>query len=98
MRALIEQQVFKALQGLVQPLHGGEVPSTTTSSSPHSKNPTPWPARSADPSQRATTPSMSNLGSLRTVMSALGVANAASSLVVSLPVAGSRLTAYAVRK
>src|SRR5215216_2805912 len=47
-------------------------PSTTMSSSPHSKNPTPWPARSAEPSQRATTPSMSNRGSLRTVMSARG--------------------------
>src|SRR5215211_1340617 len=47
-------------------------PSTTKSSSPHSRNPTPWPARSAEPSQRSITPWMSKVGSLRTVISAPG--------------------------
>jgi hypothetical protein len=86
MRALIKQQVLQALHGLIELLHGGEVPVDDESSSPHNRNPTPWTARSDEPSQRATTPSMSNLGSLRTVISARGVANAASSLVVSVAV------------
>jgi hypothetical protein len=46
-----------------------------------------------EPSQRATTPSISKAGSVRTVISARGVMNAASSLVVSWPVVGSRLMA-----
>jgi hypothetical protein len=69
------------------------VPVDDNVGQPQSRNPTPWTARSDELSQRATTASTSKLGSLPTVINARGVAKAASSLVMSLPLAASRSTA-----
>ena len=60
---------------------------------PYSRNPTPCFARSEESSQRATTPSMSNRSSLRTVISARSVMKASISLAASRPVPVSSFTA-----